>query len=96
MANVDGAGEPGRRRWFRRRPGREAVRLAALALLAGAALNLAFEPVGWWPLAPLLVAAASALFSGRTGRRGMLIGFWFGTGFCWVAFQFLRVFGPGA
>jgi apolipoprotein N-acyltransferase len=47
-------------------------------------------------VAPLTVAAASALFAGRTGRRGMLIGFWFGTGFCWVAFQFLRVFGPGA
>ena len=26
----------------------------------------------------------------------MLIGFWFGTGFCWVMFQWLRVFGPGA
>lgn len=96
MANVEEAGVPGRRRWFRRRPSREAVRLAALALLAGAALNLAFAPVGWWPLAPVLVAAVSALFAGRSGRRGMLIGFWFGTGFCWVAFQFLRVFGPGA
>ncbi|GAA1992045.1 apolipoprotein N-acyltransferase [Catenulispora subtropica] len=106
------AGGPGRRRWFRRRPSREAVRLAALALLAGAALNLAFAPVGWWPVAPLAVAAASALFSvaagspsmgrggratgGSAGRRGMVVGFWFGTGFCWVAFQFLRVFGPGA
>ena len=72
------------------------MRLAALALLAGAALNLAFAPVGWWPVAPVAVAAVSALCAGRTGRRGMLIGFWFGTGFCWVAFQFLRVFGPGA
>ncbi|MFD0633486.1 apolipoprotein N-acyltransferase [Catenulispora yoronensis] len=96
MANVDEAGGPQRRRWFRRRPSREAVRLAALALLAGAVLNLAFAPVGWWPVAPLMVAAVSALFAGRSGRRGMLIGFWFGTGFCWVMFQFLRVFGPGA
>jgi apolipoprotein N-acyltransferase len=94
VANVDEAGA--RRRWFRRRPSAEAVRLAALALLAGAALNLAFAPVGWWPVAPLAVAAFSALVAGRTGRRGMLIGFWFGTGFCWVMFQFLRVFGPGA
>ncbi|MFL6116596.1 MAG: apolipoprotein N-acyltransferase [Catenulispora sp.] len=98
MANVDEAGT-GRRRRFRsrfRRPGRESVRLGASALLAGAALNLAFAPVGWWPVAPVAVAAVSALFAGRTGRRGMFVGFWFGTGFCWVMFQFLRVFGPGA
>jgi apolipoprotein N-acyltransferase len=95
VANVDEAGTR-RRRWFGRRPSAESVRLAALALLAGAALNLAFAPVGWWPVAPLAVAALSGLFAGQTGRRGMLIGFWFGTGFCWVAFQFLRVFGPGA
>ncbi|MBS2538676.1 apolipoprotein N-acyltransferase [Catenulispora sp. NF23] len=97
MANVDEAGTR-RRRWFRRpgRPSAETVRLAALALLAGAALNLAFAPIGWWPVAPLAVAAFSALVAGRTGRRGLLIGFWFGTGFCWVMFQWLRVFGPGA
>ena len=97
MANVDEAGTR-RRRWFRRpgRPSAATVRLAALALLAGAALNLAFAPVGWWPVAPLAVAAFSALVAGRTGRRGMLVGFWFGTGFCWVMFQWLRVFGPGA
>ena len=95
---MDEAGT-GRRRRFRpgfRRPGREALRLGALALLAGAALNLAFAPVGWWPVAPVAVAAVSALFAGRSGRRGMFVGFWFGTGFCWVMFQFLRVFGPGA
>ncbi|MEY9863969.1 apolipoprotein N-acyltransferase [Catenulispora sp. GAS73] len=106
MANEDEAGEAGTRRRRLRRPGRpsaEAVRLAALALLAGAALNLAFAPVGWWPVAPLAVAAFSAMLcvdgrkaGGRTGRRGMLVGFWFGTGFCWVMFQWLRVFGPGA
>lgn len=96
---MDEAGTAGTRRRRRFRPGRpsaEAVRLAALALLAGAALNLAFAPVGWWPVAPAAVAAFSALVAGRTGRRGLLIGFWFGTGFCWVMFQWLRVFGPGA
>jgi apolipoprotein N-acyltransferase len=95
VANVDEAGA-GRWRLRFRRPSAQAVRLAALALFAGAALNLAFAPVGWWPVAPVAVAAFSALAANRTGRRGMLIGFWFGTGFCWVMFQWLRVFGPGA
>jgi apolipoprotein N-acyltransferase len=121
VEEAGGAGGPERRRRFRRRPSREAVRLATLSLLAGATLNLAFAPVGWWPVAPLVVAAASALFSfsaaarsasvgagglvadaratvvsAATARGGMFVGFWFGTGFCWVIFQFLRVFGPGA
>ena len=37
----------------RRGPSRRSLRLAGLALLAGAALNLAFAPIGWWFLAPL-------------------------------------------
>ena len=78
------------------RPSKESLRLAGLSLVCGAALNLAFAPVGWWPVAPLAVAALSALIASQKGKRGAFIGFWFGTGFCWVMFQWLRVFGPGA
>ena len=80
----------------RRGPSRRSLRLAALGLLVGAALNLAFAPIGWWFLAPIGVAALSALLQDRPGRTGAFVGFAFGTGFCWVMFQWLRVFGPGA
>ena len=83
---------PGRR-WL---PSRRSWGLAGLALLAGASLNLAFPPVGWWWFAPLPVAALSALTVGRTGKQGAFIGLGFGLGFAWVMFQWLRVLGPGA
>ena len=40
---------------------------AAVALVAGAGLYLAFPPVGWWPLAPLAVAAFTATITTRAG-----------------------------
>lgn len=87
--------ENGARR-VRRGPSGRTLRVAGLALLAGVALNLAFAPIGWWFVAPLAVAALSALVQDRKGSTGAFIGFAFGTGFCWVMFQWLRVFGPGA
>jgi apolipoprotein N-acyltransferase len=70
--------------------------LFGLALVCGAALNLAFAPIGWWWLAPLPVVGLSALTAGRSGKTAAFVGLGFGTGFCWVMFQWLRVFGPGA
>lgn len=90
--NDEKSGAPRRRRG----PSGPSWRTAGLALLAGAALNLAFAPIGWWFAAPFAVAALSALLQDRSGRTGAFVGFAFGTGFCWVMFQWLRVFGPGA
>src|SRR5690242_11070394 len=88
------AGPAPRRRW-RRLPARRSWGLFGLALVCGAALNLAFPPIGWWWLAPLPVVGLSALTAGRPGKTAAFVGLGFGTGFCWVMFQWLRVFGPG-
>lgn len=54
-------------------------RLAA-AFAAGAALNLAFAPFGWWPLALLAPAALFALIRGLPPRRAGATGAAFGAG----------------
>lgn len=54
-------------------------RLAA-AFAAGAALNLAFAPFGWWPLALLAPAALFALIRGLPPRRAGSTGAAFGAG----------------
>jgi apolipoprotein N-acyltransferase len=58
--------------------------LAAWRLLAsfavGAALNLAFAPLGWWPLAILTPAALFALIRGLPPRRAGWTGAAFGVG----------------
>jgi apolipoprotein N-acyltransferase len=54
-------------------------RLAA-AFAAGAALNLAFAPFGWWPLGLLSPAALFALIRGLPPRRASSAGAAFGVG----------------
>jgi apolipoprotein N-acyltransferase len=54
-------------------------RLAA-AFAAGAALNLAFAPFGWWPIALLAPAALFALIRGVPPRRAGAAGAAFGAG----------------
>jgi apolipoprotein N-acyltransferase len=55
------------------------LRLAA-AFAAGAALNLAFAPFGWWPIAILALAASFALIRGVPARRAAWTGAAFGAG----------------
>jgi apolipoprotein N-acyltransferase len=52
-----------------------------IALVLGAASAFAFQPVGWWPLMVLAIAALCELIA-RAGslRRAMLIGWGFGLG----------------
>jgi apolipoprotein N-acyltransferase len=52
-----------------------------IALFVGAASAFAFEPVGWWPLMILAIAALCELIS-RAGslRQALLIGWLFGVG----------------
>jgi apolipoprotein N-acyltransferase len=53
--------------------------LAAAA--AGGLLVLAFPPYGAWPLAPVAVAALTALLRGQRARRGFALGLVFGLAF---------------
>ena len=53
---------------------------AALALLAGAAMPLAFAPFGWWPVAGLGLALLFHLWSRATPRAAFGLGWLFGLG----------------
>jgi apolipoprotein N-acyltransferase len=55
------------------------ARLTA-AFAAGAALNLAFAPIGWWPIALLAPALLFALVRGLPPRRAFAVGAAFGAG----------------
>jgi apolipoprotein N-acyltransferase len=57
-----------------------AVRRSAGAFAAGACLNLAFAPFGWWPIALLAPAALFALIRGLPPRRALDAGAAFGAG----------------
>ncbi len=57
-----------------------AVGRLAFALALGAALNLAFAPFGWWPVAILAPAALFALIRGLPPRRAGWAGAAFGAG----------------
>jgi len=75
-------------------------RARSVALLAGAALPLAFAPLGWFPLAVLCPAILFLLCFQASSRQAMLVGFFFGVGFfgvgiSWVAVSFYRFGGMG-
>ncbi len=57
-----------------------ASRASAGAFAAGACLNLAFAPFGWWPIAVLAPAALFALIRGLPPRRAFGAGAAFGAG----------------
>ena len=65
-----------------------------LALLAGAASAFAFEPVGWWPLIILSIAALCELIArSRSLKQALLTGWLFGLGqfvisLNWIATSF--------
>jgi apolipoprotein N-acyltransferase len=58
----------------------QALRRPAAAFVAGASLNLAFAPFGWWPIAVLAPAALFALIRGLPPRRAGWSGAAFGVG----------------
>ena len=78
-------------------PGRQAAWRAAGAVAAGAVLNLAFAPFGWWPLGVLAPAALFALIRGQPPRRAARLGAAFGAGLFGVGtywlYTCLHVFG---
>ena len=61
-------------------PRMQAVSRLIAAFAAGAVLNLAFAPFGWWPIAVLAPAVLFALIRGLPPRRAGRTGAAFGTG----------------
>lgn len=73
---------------------------AVLAVLAGAALSLAFAPFELWWLAPVCLGCLYSLIQPSTPKRAAFLGFLFGLGFfgvsvSWV-YNSLHVFGGAA
>lgn len=70
------------------------LRLALpVAAVAGLALNLAYQPTGWWPMALVGVGLSLATLVGRSVGAALLVGVVFGAVFyglhlAWVG-QFL-------
>src|SRR4051794_11276505 len=66
----------------------------AVALLVGAASAFAFQPVGWWPLMPLAIAALCELiWRSKSLKHSLAIGWVFGlgqfvVGLNWIATAF--------
>lgn len=56
------------------------ARDCAIALVLGAALNCAFAPLNWWPLAYLCPAILMWLWEGNTPREAAWTGFFFNVG----------------
>lgn len=61
-----------------------------LAGLAGAALSLAYPPVGFFWVLPLAVAAYVVLTAGLPARRAWVPGLAFGVGYCYVLMWWMR------
>ncbi|SEI85142.1 apolipoprotein N-acyltransferase [Demequina mangrovi] len=57
------------------------LRNLVLALVAGAALNLAFPDTGWWYLAPVSVAVLWWILERATAWSGLALGWVYGTAF---------------
>jgi apolipoprotein N-acyltransferase len=68
----------------------DAPRLAA-GFAAGAALNLAFAPIGWWPIALLAPAGLFALIRALPPRRAWQTGAAFGAGVFGVGTYWLYI-----
>nr|WP_241255734.1 apolipoprotein N-acyltransferase [Candidatus Protofrankia californiensis] len=73
-------------------PARRLIR-PLLAIIAGAALYLAFPPVGIWPLAPVAVAVLTLVVRGVRLRWSFSLGMLFGLGFMLGMLRFVMFVG---
>lgn len=64
-----------------------------LALAAGAAIGLAFPPLGWWPLAILGIAFSALAVGGLRFRWALLLGLAIGVVSFAITLQWIRVVG---
>jgi apolipoprotein N-acyltransferase len=66
---------------------------AAIAVLAGLALGLTWQPVGWWPLLALSIPAFTLVVRDQRPRRAFALGYLFGLAMLTVAISWLHVLG---
>ncbi len=66
---------------------------AAIAVLAGLALGLTWQPVGWWPLLALSIPAFTLVVRDQRPRRAFALGYLFGLAMLIVAISWLHVLG---
>jgi apolipoprotein N-acyltransferase len=64
-----------------------------VALLAGVALGLTWQPYGWWPLLAVAIPAFTLAVRGLRPRRAFGLGYLFGLGMLTVAVSWLHVLG---
>ena len=64
-----------------------------MATLAGVALGLTWQPVGWWPLLAIAIPAFTLAVRGVRPRRAFGMGYLFGLGMLTVAVSWLHVLG---
>ena len=66
-----------------------------VAVLAGVALGLTWQPYGWWPLLVVAIPAFTLTVRGQRPRRAFGLGYLFGLGMLTVAVSWLHVLGVG-
>ena len=64
-----------------------------VAILAGVALGLTWQPFGWWPLLAVAIPAFTLAVRGLRPRRAFGLGYLFGLGMLTVAVSWLHVLG---
>ena len=72
------------------------ARRLLLALLGGAAVGVAFPPIGAWPLLVVGLVALLASLQGQSGWRGAQLGLVFGLTSMAIMLPWVRVIGPDA
>ncbi len=66
---------------------------AAIAVLAGVALGLTWQPVGWWPLLAVSIPAFTLVVRDQRPRRAFALGYLFGLAMLTLAISWLHVLG---
>ncbi|HZA72795.1 MAG TPA: apolipoprotein N-acyltransferase [Propionibacteriaceae bacterium] len=64
-----------------------------VAILAGVALGLTWQPFGWWPLLVIAIPAFTLAVRGLRPRRAFGLGYLFGLGMLTIAVSWLHVLG---
>lgn len=82
-------------RWRARvRGGRAGLPRTAVALLSGALLWTAFPPIGWWPVAPVAIAALTLAVRGLPAGSAAWLGFAHGAAFFVPVLEGIAKIGP--
>ena len=66
---------------------------AAIAVLAGVALGLTWQPIGWWLLLAVSIPAFTLVVRDQRPRRAFALGYLFGLAMLTLAVSWLHVLG---